>query len=146
MADLSLITEFSGITITSDQNTGTNNPNATLAVVSVTQSQRDLLQNVTTYTATNGATVKVKNGTMIYNITTGNFQIFKGGSWITVFLNATTATGVGLTTGSALILPVGTAGAVELPANQVPGFIYFDLTSGKIKIRTNAAWRTVTDT
>ncbi len=47
MADLSNITALSGLTITSDQTTGTNNPNATFAVSNVTTAQRDLLQNVT---------------------------------------------------------------------------------------------------
>ena len=64
MADLDNITQFSGITITSNQTTGTSNRNATLAIVNVTQAQRDLLQNVTPYVV-NAVTVKVKNGTMI---------------------------------------------------------------------------------
>ncbi len=80
MADLSNITALSGLTITSDQTTGTNNPNATFAVSSVTTSQRDLLQNVTPYVV-NGATVKIKPGTMIYNITTQTFQVFLKGTW-----------------------------------------------------------------
>jgi hypothetical protein len=144
MADLSLITEFSGITITSDQYTGTNNPNGTMAVASVTTAQRDLLQNVTPYTATNATIVKVKNGTMIYNITTSTFQIFNGGSWVNVFLNATTATGVGLVTGCPLILPSGTSASVEAAPNQVPGFIYYNTTANTIKYRNNAAWATIT--
>ena len=44
MADLSNITALSGLTITSDQTTGTNNPNATFAFPNVTTTQRDLLQ------------------------------------------------------------------------------------------------------
>jgi hypothetical protein len=80
MADLSNITALSGLTITSDQTTGTNNPNATFAVSSVTTSQRDLLQNVTPYVV-NGATVRIKPGTMIYNITTQTFQVFLKGTW-----------------------------------------------------------------
>lgn len=80
MADLSNITALSGLTITSDQTTGTNNPNATFAVSSVTTAQRDLLQNVTPYSVS-GATVRIKPGTMIYNITTQTFQIFLKGTW-----------------------------------------------------------------
>ena len=144
MADLDNITQFSGITITSNQTTGTTNKNATLAVVNVTQAQRDLLQNVTPYTATNATIVKVKNGTMIYNITTSTFQIFNGGSWVNVFLNATTATGVGLVTGCPLILPSGTSALVEAAPNQVPGFIYYNTTANTIKYRNNAAWATIT--
>ena len=144
MADLSLITEFSGLTITSDQTAGTTNPNATLAVASVTQGQRDKLENVTPYTVGANTNVRVKNGTMVFNITTGMFQIFIGGNWVNVFLNASTATGVGLITGCPLILPSGTAVAVEVAANQVPGFIYYNTTANTIKYRDNAAWKTIT--
>ena len=71
MADLSNITALSGLTITSDQTTGTNNPNATFAVSNVTTAQRDLLQNVTPYVV-NNITYKVKPGTVIFNITKEN--------------------------------------------------------------------------
>jgi hypothetical protein len=87
MADLSLITEFSGVTITSDQTTGTTNPNATLAVASVTQGQRDKLENVTPYTVGGNTNVRVKNGTMIYNITTQSFQVFLKGTWNDVLMD-----------------------------------------------------------
>jgi len=143
MADLSNITNLSGLTITSDQITGTNNPNATLAVASVTTAQRDLLQNVTPYTV-GGNTVRVKNGTMVFNITTSTFQIFINGNWVNVFLNASPATGVGLITGCPLILPSGTAVAVEVAANQFPGFIYYNTTANTIKYRDNAGWKTIT--
>ena len=143
MADLLNITNLSGLTITSDQITGTNNPNATLAVASVTTAQRDLLQNVTPYTV-GGNTVRVKNGTMVFNITTSTFQIFINGNWVNVFLNASPATGVGLITGCPLILPSGTAVAVEVAANQFPGFIYYNTTANTIKYRDNAGWKTIT--
>jgi hypothetical protein len=86
MADLDNITQFSGITITSDQITGTNNPNATFAVSSVTTSQRDKLANVTPYVV-NGATVRIKPSTMIYNITTQTFQVFLKGTWNDVLMD-----------------------------------------------------------
>lgn len=86
MADLDNITQFSGITITSNQTTGTSNRNATLAVASVTTAQRDLLQNVTPYVV-NTVTLKVKNGTMIYNITTQTFQVFLKGAWNDVLMD-----------------------------------------------------------
>ena len=118
MADLSNITNLSGLTITSDQITGTNNPNATLAVSSLTQTQINLLQNVTPYTVGGNTNVRVKNGTMVFNITTSTFQIFINGNWVNVFLNANLATGIGLITGCPLVLPSGTAVAVEVAANQ----------------------------
>ena len=141
MADLSLITEFSGITITSDQYTGTNNTNATFAVASVTTAQRDLLENVTPYVV-NAVTVKVKNGTMIYNITSGLFQLFRNGQWENISTNITTATGVGLTS-SPFSIPSGPRANVEVAANQVNGFTYFDSTNNVIRTY-KGAWQTIT--
>ena len=87
MADLSNITNLSGLTITSDQITGTTNPNATFAVASLTQTQINLLQNVTPYTVGGNTNVRVKNGTMIYNITTQSFQVFLKGTWNDVLMD-----------------------------------------------------------
>lgn len=141
MADLSLITEFSGITITSDQYTGTNNPNGTMAVASVTTAQRDLLENVTPYVV-NAVTVKVKNGTMIYNITSGLFQLFRNGQWENISTNITTATGVGLTS-SPFSIPSGPRANVEVAANQVNGFIYNDTTNNDVRGYINTQWMTL---
>ncbi len=104
MADLDNITQFSGLTITSDQTTGTNNPNATFAVSSVTTAQRDKLANVTSYVV-NGATVKIKPGTMIYNITTQTFQVFLKGTWNDVLMDINDSVSL-----------VGVAGTVTLTA------------------------------
>ena len=141
MADLDNITQFSGITITSNQTTGTSNRNATLAVVNVTQAQRDLLQNVTPYVV-NGVTVKVKNGTMIYNITSGLFQLFRNGQWENISTNITTATGVGLTS-SPFSIPSGPRANVEVAANQVNGFIYNDTTNNDVRGYINTQWMTL---
>lgn len=141
MADISLITEFSGITITSDQNTGTKNTNATFAVASVTTAQRDLLENVTPYVV-NGITVKVKNGTMIYNITSGLFQLFRNGQWENISTNITTATGVGLTS-SPFSIPSGPRANVEVAANQINGFIYNDTTNNDVRGYINTQWMTL---
>lgn len=141
MADLDNITQFSGITITSNQTTGTTNRNATLAVVNVTQAQRDLLQNVTPYVV-NAVTVKVKNGTMIYNITTSLFQLFRNGQWENISTNITTATGVGLTS-SPFSIPSGPRANVEVAANQVNGFIYNDTTNNDVRGYINTQWMTL---
>ena len=141
MADLDNITQFSGITITSNQTTGTSNRNATLAIVNVTQAQRDLLQNVTPYVV-NAVTVKVKNGTMIYNITTGLFQLFRNGQWENISTNITTATGVGLTS-SPFSIPSGPRASVEVAANQVNGFIYNDTTNNDVRGYINTQWMTL---
>lgn len=141
MADLDNITQFSGITITSNQTTGTTNKNATLAIVNVTQAQRDLLQNVTPYVV-NAVTVKVKNGTMIYNITTGLFQLFRNGQWENISTNITTATGVGLTS-SPFSIPSGPRASVEVAANQINGFIYNDTTNNDVRGYINTQWMTL---
>jgi len=141
MADLDNITQFSGITITSNQTTGTTNKNATLAIVNVTQTQRDLLQNVTPYVV-NAVNVKVKNGTMIYNITSGLFQLFRNGQWENISTNITTATGVGLTS-SPFSIPSGPRANVEVAANQVNGFIYNDTTNNDVRGYINTQWMTL---
>lgn len=146
MADLSNITALSGLTITSDQTTGTNNPNATFAFPSVTTTQRDKLENVTPYVV-NNVTYKVKPGTVIFNITTGFLQIFdfanNAGQWQNILSVNTTATGAGLTNGIPFVYPSGTRAAVEVAANQVNGFTYFDVTNNLLRTYKNA-WQTIT--
>ena len=142
MADLSNITALSGLTITSDQTSGTNNPNATFAVSSVTSAQRDRLENVTPYVV-GGRTVKVKPGTRIFNITLGVPQVFRNGGWETEFSVNTTATGVGFTNGAPFVYPSGPRDAVEVAANQVNGFTYFDVTNTVLRTYKDA-WETIT--
>lgn len=146
MADLSNITALSGLTITSDQSTGTNNPNATFAFPSVTTAQRDLLQNVTPYVV-NNITYKVKPGTVIFNITTVFLQVFdfvnNAGIWQNVLSINTTASGVGLTDGSPFVYPSGPRGDVEVAANQVNGFTYFDVTNTVLRTYKDT-WETIT--
>jgi len=145
MADLSNITALSGLTITSDQNTGTNNPNATFAFPNITTTQRDKLENVTPYVV-NNATYKVKPGTVIFNITIGSLQIFdfanNVGIWQNVLSITTTATGVGLNNGSPFVFPSGARNAVEVAANQLNGFTYFDVTNAVLRTYKNA-WQTI---
>jgi len=141
MADLSNITALSGLTITSDQTTGTNNPNATFAVSNVTTAQRDLLQNVTPYVV-NGTTVRIKEGTIIFNISVDKLQMFRNGIWESVTTNISTATGVGLSS-SPFSIPSGTRAAVEVAANQVNGFIYNDTTNNQVRGYINTGWMTL---
>lgn len=149
MADLSNITALSGLTITSDQSTGTNNPNATFAFPNVTTTQRDKLENVTPYIV-NKVAYKVKPGTVIFNITTGFLQIFDFandvGIWQNVVSINTNASGVGLTNGAPFVFPSGQAASVEVAANQVNGFAYYNTTARNLRIYDNGAWVTVTGT
>ncbi len=113
MADIDLISEFSGITITSDQTTGTNNPNATFAVPSVTTAQRANLQNVTPYVVGDN-TYKVKPGTIIYNITTKSMEAFIDNNWgvLTFSTNIRTGTLAIGDIGTGAIGPVVVTGAI----------------------------------
>ena len=144
MADLSNITQFSGLTITSDQYTGTNNQNATFAVASVTTAQRNKLENVAPYRVGTNKNVRIKNGTRIYNINLGVSQTFRKGRWENEVSINTTATGVGLTNGTALIYPSGTQVLVEVAGNAVNGFTYYDTTNNVLRTRKNGAWQTIT--
>jgi hypothetical protein len=141
MADLSNITALSGLTITSDQTLGTNNQGATFAVSNVTTAQRDLLQNVTPYIV-NGATVRIKEGTIIFNITVDKLQMFRNGGWESFTTNISTATGVGLLS-APFSIPSGTRAAVEVAANQVNGFIYNDTTNNQVRGYINTGWMTI---
>jgi len=141
MADLSNITALSGLTITSDQTLGTNNQGATFAVSNVTTAQRDLLQNVTPYIV-NGATVRIKEGTIIFNITVDKLQMFRNGGWESFTTNISTATGVGLLS-APFSIPSGTRAAVEVAANQVNGFIYNDTTNNQVRGYINTQWMTL---
>jgi hypothetical protein len=144
MSDLSNITAFSGLTITSDQTTGTSNRYATFAVSNVTTAQRDLLENVTPYTV-NGTTVKIKEGTIIFNIDVKALQIFRSGQWENANTNISTATGAGLSS-SPFSIPSGPRADVEVAANQVNGFIYNDTTNNLIREYINSRWNTIYDT
>jgi hypothetical protein len=146
MSDLSNITQFSGITITSDQTTGTNNPNATFTVANLTQEQIKNLQNVTKYQINNtGNFYTVKPGTMVFNITSNVFQIFINGQWQNLFSVNTTAKGSGLTNGAPLVYPSGTAESVEGndKGNEVAGFTYYATDTNTLKYYNGTAWKTV---
>jgi len=149
MADLDNITQFRGLTITSDQTTGTNNPNATFALPCLTDKQKDEIENVTAYEV-DGKKVKVKPGTMIYNIDRACIQIFIKGVWQNLYAVATTATGVGLSSGIPFVFPTGKKTEVEQAENEINGFTSFDATGlGLDKtIRTfdEGKWGTVTVT
>ena len=147
MADISSITQFSGIAITSDQITGSTNKNATFAVPSLTTAQKNALENVTPYTVGANNNVRIKPGTIVYDITLNALQIFRNGVWENTSTSATTATGAGLVTGTPLILPSGTSALVEVAGNAVNGFIYYNTTAGNVRAYITAGgagWKTVT--
>lgn len=84
------------------------------------------------------------NGAIIYNTTTNTFQNYTNGVWNNVNSSLATA-GVGLVAGSSpVILPSGTRAAVEVAANQIAGFTYYDTTNNVTRTRSNANWQTIT--
>ena len=113
--------------------TNTTNKNNGFYAPQLTTVQRDAIPAAT-----------IVNGAIIYNTTTNTFQNYTNGVWNN--LNSSVATaGVGLVAGSSpVILPSGTAVAVEVVANEIAGFIYYNTTANTFKARTNAAWVTVT--
>ena len=123
------ITTFSSLAV---KESPTNKDNGFYAP-QLTTAQRDAIPATT-----------LVNGAIIYNTATNTFQNYTNGAWNN--LNSSVATaGVGLVAGSSpAILPSGTAVAVEVAANEIAGFIYYNTTANTFKARTNAAWVTVT--
>ena len=111
----------------------TTNKNNGFYATQLTTVQRDAIPATT-----------LVNGAIIYNTTTNTFQNYTNGVWNN--LNSSVATaGVGLVAGSSpVILPSGASVAVEVAANEIAGFIYYNTTLNTFKARTNAAWVTVT--
>jgi hypothetical protein len=87
------------------------------------------------------------NSAIIYNTTLNVFQSYQtiGANSVWVNLSATTsaATGVGLVNGTPWTLPSGTLAQVEVPGNQIDGFIYYRTDGDIIRIRVAGAWRTI---
>lgn len=101
------------------------------------------------YTDKRGIKRNNVDGTTFYNNTNYRYQGISGANadgtkkvvdFYTIPTTAqTNAAGAGLN-GVPFILPLGTTGNVEVAANQIPGFMYYDTTNNVIKLRTNAAW------
>lgn len=125
----SAITRVSNLAVTPSS----TNKNNGFYAPQLTTAQRDAIPAAT-----------LVNGAVIYNTTTNTFQNYTNGVWNN--LNSSVATaGVGLVAGSSpVILPSGAAVDVEVAANQIAGFMYYDTTNNRFRVRTNAAWATVT--
>jgi hypothetical protein len=119
------ISRLTGLDIQPDPNYP-NSPHG-FYVPQLTTAQRDKLTTVA-----NGG--ELRNGAVIYNTTANAYQAYQvvNGASVWVNLNtgpATTATGVGLTSGTPLVLPSGPRANVEVAENQVVGFTYYDTTN-----------------
>jgi len=88
------------------------------------------------------------NGAIIYNTTSNTYQIYQvingASAWGNLGATTSGATGIGLTTGTPFTLPSGPIAAVEVVANQVNGFMYYDATNNRLRVWVNNAWNTVT--
>jgi hypothetical protein len=72
-------------------------------------------------------------------------RAYVGTAWQSVYTNISAVSGVGLAANNnPFLLPQGTAAAVEVAANQVVGFMYFNTTANTVKYWDSATWKTVT--
>ena len=85
------------------------------------------------------------DGFTYYSTATTEIRAYTNAAWSTLYASPSTATGVGLTAGNnAFTLSNGPSGAVEVAANEVNGFMYYNTTGNNIRARVNGAWTTVT--
>lgn len=101
------------------------------------------------YTDKRGIKRNNVDGTTFYNNTNDRYQGIRGAEATGVkkvvdfyTIPTNNAAGAGLN-GVPFILPSGTEVDVQVAANQILGFMYYDTTNNVIKLRTNAAWATI---
>ena len=87
------------------------------------------------------------NSAIIYNTTLNVFQSYQtigvASAWVNLSATTSAATGVGLVNGTPWTLPSGTQAQVEVPGNQIDGFIYYRTDGNTIRIRVGGAWLTI---
>jgi len=94
--------------------------------------QRDALENV--------------GGLMIFHNNNNAYEVAQNGNWYQINRTLSTPTiGAGLAPGSApIVLPIGEAIDVQVAANEVKGFIYYDSTSETYRAYQQSGWVAVT--
>jgi hypothetical protein len=105
----------------------------------------DALGNLVVPVVANAAALPAApaNGMIVYQTDLALFKVYNG-AWNTLVASSSAATGVGLTNGAPLTIPSGPSGSVEVAANQVSGFLYYNTTVPNLRIWFNGAWATVT--
>ena len=89
------------------------------------------------------------DGTTFYNNTKDRYQGIRGANAngakkvVDFYTIPANTAGVGLN-GVPFILPSGERVAVEVPANQTNGFMYYNTTENNIRVYVNGGWATVT--
>lgn len=86
---------------------------------------------------------EMRNGFIAYDNVVNGYRGYQNGALASLYSTVATA-GVGLTSGSPVILPTGPSAAVEVAANQIAGFAYYNATAANIRVYANAGWHTVT--
>ena len=84
--------------------------------------------------------MRIKEGTIIFNISVDKLQMFRNGIWESVTTNISTATSwvIFISFFHSIRLRV----AVDVAANQVNGFIYNDTTNNQVRGYINSQWMT----
>jgi hypothetical protein len=84
--------------------------------------------------------ITASEGAIIYNTDTLLYQVYQSGAWYAL-TSSSTDIGAGLVAGSSpVFIPSGTKAAVEVAANEVDGFVYYDTTNDVLTARIGAAW------
>jgi len=84
--------------------------------------------------------ITASDGAIIYNTDTLLFQVSQNAAWNTL-TSSSTAIGAGLVAGSSpVFIPSGAKAAVEVPANAINGFIYYDTTNNVLTAYIGGAW------
>jgi hypothetical protein len=100
------------------------------------------------YTDKNNIKRNNVDGTTFYNNTNDRYQGIRGANAdgtkkvVDFYTIPTNNAGVGLN-GVPFILPSGARITVEVVANQILGFMYYDTTNNVVRLRTNLAWVTL---
>lgn len=89
----------------------------------------------------------LRDGLIYYNKTDDTFTVRRKGVWNDLCATiSTVGKGRGLVpeSGTAIALPYGELNAVEVPANRISGFIYYDSTNNRLRTYVDGNWKTIT--
>lgn len=124
MAD-STITKLTALEITGDPHSNING----FFVPQLSNAQRDSLpSNI------------IKDGMLHYNTDAQRLETREHGQWYVINVSVPTPSNAPGIHGAPLILPTGARVDVEVPANEIIGFMYYDTSSNTVRVRTAVEW------